>query len=199
MKKLNVSWHKYWSLTIISEVIPCTKDRKVLCLCDCGKYKEISLYNIRLWKTTSCWCVQSTRASVLFRKHWLSWSRSYSTWEWMKQRCYNNKHQQYKDYWWRWIIIEWESFEDFHDDIWCKLTEWFSIERVDVDGNYSKSNCTLIPRSRQIYNTTRTIWVTYEWKQMCLSEACKLKWVSYWRIKNRIRNLWWSVDRALNS
>jgi len=72
-------------------------------------------------------------------------------WQSMKRRCYNPKSDNYKRYWWKWIKIERNSFEEFYNDMapsyiehvnvhwyWRKNTQ---LDRIDPNGNYSKENC----------------------------------------------------------
>lgn len=72
-------------------------------------------------------------------------------WQSMKYRCYNPKCSKYKWYGWKWITIEWRTFNEFYSDMspsyiehvkdfwyWPKNTQ---IDRIDPDGNYSKYNC----------------------------------------------------------
>ncbi len=67
----------------------------------------------------------------------------------MKHRCYNPKDKCYKYYWWKWVRIEWETFEDFYSDMCDSYIEHYNqygekntqIDRINNNGNYSKENC----------------------------------------------------------
>lgn len=79
--------------------------------------------------------------------------RLYSIWRWMNSRCYNPADVNYKNYWKRWIVVEWASFDDFYNDMLETFIKHKSenisnhkridttIDRIDVNGNYSKNNC----------------------------------------------------------
>ena len=57
---------------------------------------------------------------------------------------------------------EWEHFEPFYE--WAKQSgyqEGLTIERKDVNKNYSPENCCWIPLSRQVSNTRRTVWIEH--------------------------------------
>ena len=76
--------------------------------------------------------------------HGESDTRLYHIWEAMKQRCTNSKHPKYKDYGERGIKIvpEWDSYEVFRD--WALLNGYsdvLTIDRIDVNNNYSPENC----------------------------------------------------------
>lgn len=76
------------------------------------------------------------------------------TWYGMKRRCYDPLNNGYKYYGGRGIIIhaDWHDFETFFNDMYENYEIGLSIERIDVDGNYEKSNCTWIPRGEQWKN-----------------------------------------------
>ena len=68
----------------------------------------------------------------------------YNTYSCMRTRCYNPKHDKYKDYGGRGIAIcdRWlESFQNFLEDMGEKPTPQHTIDRIDNDGNYEPSNC----------------------------------------------------------
>lgn len=70
--------------------------------------------------------------------------RLYNIWRGMRQRCCNPKATDYSDYGGRGITIclEWNDYSTFKN--WAlnhAYQENFSIERRDVDGDYSPDNC----------------------------------------------------------
>lgn len=69
--------------------------------------------------------------------------RTKSTLSGMKQRCYNPKCSQFKNYGGRGIKVcdRWlESFQNFVDDMGLK-PEGLSIDRINNDGDYEPGNC----------------------------------------------------------
>lgn len=77
----------------------------------------------------------------------------------MKQRCMNPKNQDFYNYGGRGVKVcdEWKkSFDAFLKDMGNKPGKNFSIDRIDCDGNYEKSNCrwaTPLEQSRNRRNT----------------------------------------------
>lgn len=193
-------WEKFWIL-LVKQYSHTDIHRKkyYLCICECGVEKAIARAALIRWLTKSCWCLRKVMTSIRATTHGKTWTISYHIWQWMQSRCYNPSHRQFKDYWWRWIIIEWKSFQEFYIDIGNTLSKWLSIERIDVNKNYSKQNCIVIPLKDQNKNRQSTIRVNQNWITMCLKDACKIKWVPYERIRQRITRLGWDIDRALNS
>lgn len=79
------------------------------------------------------------------KKHGLSKNfRPYTIWKGMKQRCLNPNFKQYKDYGGRGIKVcpKWsDSFLSFWNDMKSTYADTLSIDRIDNDKGYSKSNC----------------------------------------------------------
>lgn len=78
----------------------------------------------------------------------------YTTWQGMKDRCYNPNHQHYDRYGGRGITVcdRWrDSFQAFVADMGDK-PEGHTLDRVNNDGNYSPENCRWATHSRQALN-----------------------------------------------
>lgn len=79
----------------------------------------------------------------------------YENWHNMKQRCLNPNAPMYMNYGGRGITIcdRWiKSFSAFYEDMGTRTTEVHSLERKDVNGNYSPDNCTWASKAEQIIN-----------------------------------------------
>lgn len=66
----------------------------------------------------------------------------------IRYRCNNAWYAQYHNYWWRWIKCEWNSFEEFYNDMLPWYSPWLSIDRINNDWNYCKENCQWITKSQ---------------------------------------------------
>lgn len=95
----------------------------------------------------------------------LSKTKEYETWYSMKRRCYNTNSHKYKNYGARGIKVcdRWldsaKGFQNFLDDMGPRPGQGYSIERIDVNGDYSPENCKWIPIKEQSYNKTNTLFV----------------------------------------
>jgi hypothetical protein len=89
----------------------------------------------------------------------------YHIWYQMKRRCYDPKCHKYKNYGGRGITIcdTWldplNGFQNFLGDVGYRPGKEYSIERIDVNGNYSPENCKWILMKDQVYNKTNTLVV----------------------------------------
>lgn len=71
-------------------------------------------------------------------------SPTHRTWSRIKNRCYNLNYEHYKDYGGRGITVcdRWkDSYIAFKQDMGEKPDRNSSIERIDVNSGYSKTNC----------------------------------------------------------
>jgi hypothetical protein len=73
----------------------------------------------------------------------------------MKTRCYNPNTEYYKHYGGRGIKVcdRWlNSYENFLKDMGPKPSLIYSLDRIDVNGNYEPSNCKWSTPKEQVNN-----------------------------------------------
>lgn len=148
MNKLN-----YGLWTVLDEVEPLknkqNKNVRIMkCVCECGKVGFPRLSDLKSGKSTRC------KDKIHKISHGMSYSKEYSAWSHMKNRCNDPNNSQYCDYGGRGIKVcqEWlNSFETFYKDM-GKCTENKSLERKDNSKGYNKENCEWADKSRQQYN-----------------------------------------------
>lgn len=156
------------------------KNAHWLVRCSCGNVKTANGYDIRAGKTISCGHIKSSRGAANQYKHGHAGrgahTKTYTAWRNMLDRCKNDKNYAGRgiNVCHRWI----ESYENFLADM-GEIADGMSLERVDVNGDYSPSNCTLIPRADQVHNRRKTVRVTIDGESVPLAIACKEVGVSY--------------------
>lgn len=131
------------------------------CVCDCGTRRAVRGNDLRLGKSLSCGCLLAENPNS--RKHGAAGSHLYKVYYGMKARCYNPNNEDYKHYGERGIRIceEWETFEVFAE--WAEKSGYvdgLTIERKDVNGDYSPKNCCWITQREQTRNKRNTVYIT---------------------------------------
>ena len=119
------------------------------CQCDCGNIVVVRAHSLKCGRTRSCGCAKSERNRNYFTTHNGTKERLYKVWTDMKKRCYNPRYKQYKDYGGRGITVcdkwlhDYSAFRKFAlengYDSEAKFGEC-TIDRIDVNGNYSPEN-----------------------------------------------------------
>jgi hypothetical protein len=159
--------------------------KRFLCRCECGKEKEIDAYHLTR-KTSaikSCGCINKRKKFKT--KNILHYRRLYNIWHKMIRRCENKKEISYHRYGGRGISVceKWHNFGHFYNDMIGEYKPEFTIERIDVNGNYEPNNCTWIPSKDQAKNRRTTVW----YRGKCLKDACKEAGISYAKVRVQFR------------
>jgi len=86
--------------------------------------------------------------------HGMFGTPEYKAWAAMKQRCINPNDNRYHSHGERGITYceSWETFEKFFEDMGLRTTSKHSLDRIDNNGNYIKSNCRWATQSQQSIN-----------------------------------------------
>jgi len=155
----DITGQKFGRLLVIGEAGR-AKSRHVkwLCQCECGKEFEAIGINLRNGSTTSCGCLKNEKTVERLTKHNGYHTATYRTWANMIQRCTNKNATAYKHYGGRGITVcaEWKNdFTTFLSYV-SKLPHFnengYSIDRIDVNGNYEPGNVRWATQSDQVRN-----------------------------------------------
>ena len=106
------------------------------CLCDCGNIHFVTSSKLNSGHTKSCGCLR--------KKHGYSKTPEYDAYRHMLNRCYNPANINYKYYGGRGIQVcdRWkENIKNFMEDMGKKPSSEYSLDRINVDENYSPENC----------------------------------------------------------
>lgn len=112
------------------------------CKCICGNTKVVAGGHLGKG-TVSCGCVKLQQISIAQKTHGMSKTRIYNIWCKMIARCEDPKNNRFSRYGGRGISVcnEWKSFESFFKDMGNPPSLSHSIDRIENNGNYEKSNC----------------------------------------------------------
>lgn len=131
---------------------------KWICACDCGEKAEIRGMHLRNGKTKSCGCLTVKKTINRMTKHGMARTPEYTAWKNMKRRCYAPGSTNYKNWGGRGIAVcdSWlKSFDNFYKDMGDRPSPSHSLDRIDNNGDYNKSNCRWATPDEQSVNKRR--------------------------------------------
>jgi hypothetical protein len=173
-----------------------------LCRCDCGTEKIIVLGNLKTGQSKSCGCLndEKRKGNTRNKKHGMSFSREYSTWRAMLDRCENKTYREYPDYGGRGIKIceRWHDFNNFYADM-GKRPQNTTLDRIDNDGNYEPSNCRWANAKTQANNRRSNTLITFNGKTQTLQQWADETGIYKNTISMRINHYGWSIEKALTT
>lgn len=178
------------------------KNNYFLCKCDCGKERIVRLTNLQTGEIKSCGCYKIDGTRERLEKHGMSDSRLYREWACIKARCKEECNSRWKDYGGRGIIVcdEWDgSFEKFRD--WALnngYDDGLTIDRIDVNGDYTPSNCRWITNKEQQRNRRNNKTVVYKGECQTLIELCEKYDANYHLVESRLLR-GWDIEKAVET
>lgn len=159
-----------------------------LCRCTCGVEIVVGGNCVRSKQKSCKECYYES-----LRTHGLTQTKEYHTWEGMKARCYRKTDDSYFLYGGRGIRIDkkWKnSFESFLFDMGKAPSADYSIERIDNNLGYRKSNCKWILKTDQPKNRRTNTMVSINGEIKCVSEWGHVYGVKRNTIYERVKRGW---------
>ena len=163
-----------------------------LCRCDCGNFAHVSRPQLIRGRSKSCGCLHHD--AVTKHGHSATRSPTYSSYQSIRSRCLNPSAAGYERYGGRGIKVcaRWLEGEDGRSGFECFLADMgerpprTTIERGDVNGNYTPSNCHWAGLKAQSLNRRDVRVVTYRGERLSVFAACKKAGVHYGTALNRL-------------
>lgn len=145
--------------------------------------------------TTSCGCVRK-EVHTTHGRHGVG---IYTTWASMKNRCLNPDNAHFHNYGGRGIKVDpkWLEFGGFFEDMGATWNKGLTIERLDVNGNYDKSNCVWATRQVQNSNTRRTVWIERNGERKTLTDWSRITGIKMCVLTARRFRGWSDADLFL--
>lgn len=170
------------------------------CTCDCGGSVTTTYTCLTSGDTKSCGCLRREVTAAMGRAKARPGRRSveYRTWVGIKGRCYNENHQDFPNYGGRGIKVSdaWvRSYDQFLRDMGPR-PPGMSIDRIDVNGDYSHTNCRWATSDTQANNKRVNYYVEYEGLTLTVSQWARRYGMSKQCLLERLY-AGWSVEAAL--
>lgn len=145
--------------------------------CECGSDLVLRVDTVVSGNTKSCGCYNREAHRVQKLTHGFSKQKVYHVFYAMKSRCYDPSNVAFEYYGGRGIKIcdEWlRSPSSFCEWAYANgYSNGLTIDRIDVNGDYSPDNCRWVSRKTQNENTRRNTWLTYNGETMILRDWCQ--------------------------
>lgn len=159
---------RFSRLELIECVGKINRVKKWKCRCECGTVSIVYANSLANGHTKSCGCLKKEKAIEIGRRaiHGEAtrsrYSTEYQAWRNLKQRCLNSKYRDYHNYGGRGIKVcdRWkESFTNFLQDMGKKPFKEYSLDRIDVNGDYTPANCRWTSSKEQMANRRINLYV----------------------------------------
>lgn len=162
-----------------------------LCKCECGVERVVSLLSLKSGKSKSCGCIWREVMKSVHSTHGMYGHPSYRTWKNINARCGNKNHSDYHIYGGRGIVVceRWKNdFAAFYEDFGkTHPGPGWSIDRIDVNGNYEPGNVRWANAKQQAMNQRRTQVFNFNGREVNSRELGELLGVSHSTISKRVR------------
>ncbi len=183
-------------LTVLDSCNYVTKYGKALpgykCKCTCGNIKIVRKNDFNCGKIRSCGCLirdfNASRAKYYEDSIYLDLNdlgvdkrkrdKILNSYHAMMSRCHNPNNRNYKNYGGRGIMVcnEWRNSKRMFAE-WA-LRNGFeigkSIDRIDVNKNYSPENCRWATNGEQARNTRRNVYIKYNGEQFVITDLARI-------------------------
>lgn len=193
-EKINLIGKTFGNLTVTgisseSRVLKKGKARQWICLCKCGNTHLATGSNLKNGDTKSCGCLNHLGHN---KKPGVHRTKVYSAWRNAQFRCYDDSYLSTEQYKGRGIVMSeefLEDFEAFYNYIGDPPSAEYTLERINVNGNYERGNLTWVLPDLQARNKTMSkrnkSGVTGVYLQ---NDNGKTSAVAFWREFDPIRN-----------
>lgn len=194
----------YGRLTILEEIEAGKNGRRVKCRCECGAIVQASFKLLRTGNTTSCGCLRRDLVAAKNTKHGGGKREGrrpeYNIWKAMRQRCTNPNIDRWESYGGRGITFDpaWNDFSVFLADVGPRPSPRHSLDRIDNDGNYEKSNVKWSTLNQQARNKRDALRLVYQGRPTTVADLAEQHGVPYDRLAGRLRK-GWTIELALST
>ncbi len=169
-----------------------------VCRCSCGQTLTVIGGDLRSGRTQSCGCYQVEQTSQSNYRHGgrvgSDFTPEYRTYHHMLSRCNSDD----PDYGGRGISVckRWQGeggFERFLADMGPR-PDGTTLERKNVNGNYTPSNCIWATTVAQANNKRSNHYVTHKGRTLTVAQWSRELGINYQTLQSRLHNGWAIAD-----
>jgi hypothetical protein len=133
------------------------------------------------------------------RNHYGAASRAYAAWRNLKSRCDNSRTPKYRHYGGRGISYDpkWASFAGFVADMGL-APAGMSLDRIDNDGPYCRTNCRWATPTEQNRNTRFNRIIAFDGERKPLAAWAEQLGISWVTLRARL-DMGWPLERAMSA
>lgn len=161
--------------------------------CDCGKTIIMPASELKKGKQKSCGCMRNALISKSRSTHTMSGAPIWAVWHSMKQRCENPTAQAWRNYGGRGIKVceRWsKSFDDFYSDMGSAYKKGLTLDRIDVNGDYTPENCRWTTMKNQARNKRGNRFIESPWGRITVAEAAERSGIGATTLLYRLGHGW---------
>lgn len=174
-----------------------------VCLCDCGNTKVIKAASFLRGNIKSCGCMlKEMYAASKGRKNGNRHKPLWRLWRGMIGRCHNPNASNYKNYGGRGIFVcdEWRhSYEKFILDAGERPSNYYSLDRIDVNLGYSKENCRWATAKEQQNNRRCNHVIEFRGEKKTITEWADGLGLTATALRLRLTAGCWDLDVAMTT
>lgn len=170
-----------------------------ICRCDCGRDGIITATRLKAGRSSGCpSCVMTEHG----HKKKGQPTPEYSCWRNMLARCFNEKHESYKDYGRRGITVclRWQGsggFQRFIDDLGVRPDPRLELDRIDNEKGYEPGNVRWATRITQNRNTRASRLISIDGETLCLAAWSERYGIDRRTIGGRLRSGWSAKEAVM--
>lgn len=115
-------------------------------------------------------------------------------------RCENVKDINYANYGGRGITVDprWHDLKHFIVDMERDFKPGLTLDRIDNDGGYSKSNCRWATVAQQVSNKRTNHWIEFNGEHLILSDWARRLGMDSSLLRSRLKH-GWPVEKAFTA
>lgn len=137
------------------------------CVCECGREVVVMGSRMARNKVKSCGCLKGFG---------VSYTITYASWNNAKERCYSKNHFAYDSYGGRGIKMceRWRnSFENFLEDMGERPLLEYTLDRINVNGDYEPDNCRWATMAKQCNNRRNNHYIDYNGERLTVADFAR--------------------------